>query len=460
MSKKRTASNSILAHRVDYIRFLKDRCGGNVFYNVPTASRCHFQDQRLSAHLDRLTGTGNNLTRIEEKMVQAFELTKENLGKYVPDMTRRTCLKSLAACFAAAALPFTSSCRKLIGSSELTGPGATDETRVGIVREASVEESVRTAIDLAGGLDAIQPGDSVAIKPNCVWHESGQSVPDAAEPEAPVTTSPEVLRAVIRAVKERNKSPKSIFLADHSAILVPTLFAMCLQGMYSVAMEEGIQVLPWEHTRHTRFTSPHFDYMPHDISVSETVFNFDHFINVPVLKNHHFPLANDQAQFTGCLKAFVGLISRDSRTFGENSFHTHNLPENIAELNLCRPYLMKNGTPGVTMNIIDATSIIIDGGPHNSIFHEEMKVAHPNMIIAATDRLAGDSVAVAILKYYGTKHGIDKDYLTTPVWQQRQLVRAAELGLGIDDPQRIEVIGRGVPAAELDAIIRLWTSAG
>lgn len=450
---------SKLKHRTDLVRFLNDRFGGNLFFGRNQTDRDHFPCHDSFPDLDRLLDTPKKVLQLEDKIAQAYELTRKNLEKYMPCMTRRTCLKSLAGYFAAASLPFTSACRSMTGPSDLTGPDENDDTQVGIVKGDAIEDSVRTAIDLAGGLDAIQPGDSVVIKPNCVWHENVQSVPDAAEPEAPVTTSPEVLRAVIRAVIERNQSPKSIFLADHSAKLVPTLLAMYLQGMYAMAMEEGIQVLPWEYTRHTAFTSPHFKYMPHSVSVSETVFNFDHFINVPVLKNHHFPLANDQAQYTGCLKAFVGLISRNSRTFGDNSFHTQNLPENAAELNLCRPYRMENGKPGVTMNIIDATSIIIDGGPHNSIFNEEMKVAHPGMIIASTDRIAGDSVAVAVLKYYGALHGILKDYLATPVWQQRQLVRAAELGLGINDPQRIEIIDQGVPAEELDAIIRLWNNS-
>jgi len=85
-------------------------------------------------------------------------------------------------------------------------------------------------------------------------------------------------------------------------------------------------------------------------------------------KNHNITYSLDQAQYTCCLKSFVGVLTAPSRTFGENSFHGENLPEHVAEINLCRPYLMKNGRPGVTLNIVDATRIIVDGGPHNSIF--------------------------------------------------------------------------------------------
>ena len=53
---------------------------------------------------------------------------------------------------------------------------------------------VNRAIELAGGLDEIRNGDTVVIKPNLT---TGYSLPSR------VTTHPEVLRAVIRAVKAR-----------------------------------------------------------------------------------------------------------------------------------------------------------------------------------------------------------------------------------------------------------------
>jgi uncharacterized protein (DUF362 family) len=267
-----------------------------------------------------------------------------------------------------------------------------------------------------------------------------------------------VVRAVIRAVKERNREPRKIFIADHSARITSSALVMMMLGLYKVAMEEGVRVMPWDMTRHIPYSSDRFEYLRQRVRISATLLNFDHFINVPVLKNHNIPdvLASEQAQYTGCIKAFVGVIQQQSRSFGADSFHAANLPEHAAEINLCRPYMMKSGRPGITMNIVDATRIIVDGGPHNSIFYEEMKVAEPGMVIASSDRIACDSVALSVLKHYGAQRGIAKDYMETPVWRQRQILRAAALNLGISSTQRIDVQSSGIDTAEMNSILNYW----
>jgi len=64
-----------------------------------------------------------------------------------------------------------------------------------------------------------------------------------------------------------------------------------------------------------------------------------------------------------------------------------------------------------------------------------MMAEQPDMIIASSDRVACDSVAVALLKRYGGLRGVNKDYMQIPVWGQRQIVHAGHLGLGINDPE-------------------------
>ncbi len=74
---------------------------------------------------------------------------------------------------------------------------------VGIARGSSIEDSVKSAVALAGGLDFIKPGQTVLIKPN---------VTGAAK--FPTTTNPEVLYAVIKLVAARG--PKQIYVSDRS----------------------------------------------------------------------------------------------------------------------------------------------------------------------------------------------------------------------------------------------------
>ena len=74
---------------------------------------------------------------------------------------------------------------------------------VGIARGSSIEDAVKSAVALAGGLDFIKPGQTVLIKPN---------VTGAAK--FPTTTNPEVLYAVIKLVADRG--PKQIYVSDRS----------------------------------------------------------------------------------------------------------------------------------------------------------------------------------------------------------------------------------------------------
>jgi len=412
----------------------------------------------LVQHFYHHVHTSKSIQSAEDTFVQTYEAARQNLGRLA--LSRRDYLKALLLTASSSALPCFTSCRNIDSyhdASGFEGPGSSEIAMVGIARGDSIDTGVRTAIELAGGLEAIKPGESVVIKPNCVWFTGEQTVP-TNEPAAPTTTSLEVVRAVIRAVKERNGDPRKIFIADHSASFTSTPFVMILLGVYKLAMEEGVQVMPWDMTRHIPYYSDKFEYLQEQVSISATLLDFDHFINVPVLKNHNVPaaLATDQAQYTCCLKAFVGVVQQRSRSFGPDSFHSRNLPEHAAELNLCRPYAMQNGQPGVTMNIVDATRIIVDGGAHNSLFFEEMKVAEPDMIIASRDRIACDSVALSVLKHYGAQRNIEKDYMKTPVWRQRQIVRAAELNLGISSIDRIDIQTSGIDSSEMDSFLNYW----
>jgi len=50
--------------------------------------------------------------------------------------------------------------------------------------------------------------------------------------------------------------------------------------------------------------------------------------------------------------------------------------------------------------------------------------------------VAVDAVGVAILRYFGTTPAVSRG----TIFQQEQIARAVELGLGVDDPQKIELI--------------------
>ena len=143
---------------------------------------------------DRFIESESALKRIQESYDRAYLLTRHYLEKNahrikgIPRLTRRNYLKVMGAFLTSVTIPFaTSSCSppcKTIQEEEGQAgspiPGPTAEANVAMAGgESSIEEKVRTAVSMAGGLDEIHAGDTVIIKPNCVWDEGKQAPPYA-----------------------------------------------------------------------------------------------------------------------------------------------------------------------------------------------------------------------------------------------------------------------------------------
>ena len=64
------------------------------------------------------------------------------------------------------------------------------------------------------------------------------------------------------------------------------------------------------------------------------------------------------------------------------------------------------------------------------------KRAKGEVFLASADRVAIDAVGVALLKSLGSNENIMKP----KIFEQEQIARAAELGLGASSPSEIEVI--------------------
>jgi uncharacterized protein (DUF362 family) len=97
----------------------------------------------------------------------------------------------------------------------------------------------------------------------------------------------------------------------------------------------------------------------------------------------------------------------------------------IAELNLAY-------TPD--LHIVDGTRIMVEGGPWQG------RAVEANLIIATGDRIAADVVGLGVLKHYSELpqiRGVD-------VWEQRQVKKATELGLGVKDESGIEFLEKEI----------------
>ena len=118
------------------------------------------------------------------------------------------------------------------------------------------------------------------------------------------------------------------------------------------------------------------------------------------------------------LKLAVGVTNKDVR------MEMHRSPDirrMIAEINTSfRPQLI----------VMDGVDIFVDGGPMTG------KRVKAGVVIAGTDRIAVDAVGLAVLKHHGSNDAI----MSRKVFEQEQIARAVELGLGVGTAGRIEIV--------------------
>jgi uncharacterized protein (DUF362 family) len=152
--------------------------------------------------------------------------------------------------------------------------------------------------------------------------------------------------------------------------------------------------------------------------VARPILESECLITTCCLKTHQFG-----GVFTLSLKNHVGVVPTTRHGFNymrelHSSPHQRKL---IAEINApFKPDLV----------VLDGIEAFVDGGPANG------KRANGNVFLASPDRVAIDAVGVAILKSLGSNN----DVMNTKIFDQEQIARAADLGLGAASPAEIDVI--------------------
>jgi uncharacterized protein (DUF362 family) len=152
--------------------------------------------------------------------------------------------------------------------------------------------------------------------------------------------------------------------------------------------------------------------------VARPILESECLISTCCLKTHQFG-----GVFTLSLKNHVGVVptTRHGYDYMRELHASPHQRKLIAEINApFKPDLI----------VLDGIDAFVDGGPATG------KHAKGNVFIASTDRVAIDAVGVAILKSLGSNGQIMK----SKIFEQEQIARAAELGLGASSPSDIEVI--------------------
>jgi len=137
--------------------------------------------------------------------------------------------------------------------------------------------------------------------------------------------------------------------------------------------------------------------------------------------------------FTLSLKNSVGMVAKiDPKDRYDYMNELHSSPYQrlmIAEINWeYKPSLV----------VLDGIEAFVTEGP------DKGQVVRPGVVMAGEDRVALDAVAVAILRLFGTTPEVSKG----KIFQQEQIARAAELGVGAESFEAIEIVPLGKPAED------------
>ena len=270
------------------------------------------------------------------------------------------------------------------------------EAVVSIVRtprrpdQESIAAAVRRAVALAGGLpEEVRPGATVLLKPNLV------EVPYTKESGA--VTHPGVCRAVAELVLERGAAP---IIADGAGMGSDTEAVIAFMG-YDLLRCDGFTVLDLKKEQAVGVMNPGAAVLPR-MKVYRPAVDADVLINLPVMKTH------DQTEITLSLKNLKGLLADSSK----RAVHRRALFRGIVEV---AAYFRPSFT------VLDGIFTQEGVGP---VYGDPVEM---DLVMAGRDMVALDTVAGLIMGYSPA------EVPTT--------VLAAEAGLGIAEPEKIEIAG-------------------
>ena len=228
---------------------------------------------------------------------------------------------------------------------------------------AEVERGVREAVNIAGGMAAfVKQGQKVLVKPNML--ESGHR-------DFLVTTHPEVVRAVIRLVKEAGGVP----LVGDSPAFESTQKVAEKTGIAAVCQEEGASLVSFAETCHVPYAAGK---MAQGFSLAKACVDADIIISVAKMKTHSL------TGITGAVKNLFGTI------VGAEKAQYHLRMQRQADFAAWLVDLAEYLRP--TLSIIDGVRAMEGQGPRNGVAYEAGVVlagANPFAVDAAMSRLMG-----------------------------------------------------------------------
>lgn len=277
-----------------------------------------------------------------------------------------------------------------------------------VIKTGDRRQGVKKAIELLQ--IPLLKGKQVLIKPNF----------NTADP-APGSTHNDTLVTIISELQK--KKPASITVGERSGP-PRTQDVAREKGIPELAAQLGFNFLNFEELGQEEWVPQNFPgcHWENGFAIPKPVLQADYLVSTCCLKTHAYG-----GIFTMSLKLSVGLTPKKlMRQLHSSPF----MRKMIAEINYAyHPDII----------IMDGVEAFVDGGPARG-----ERVA-AEVIIAGYDRVAVDAIGLAMLKLLGS----NKKIMETKIFDQEQIQRAAELGLGVKSLREIKLVGPDLSSREL-----------
>ena len=276
-------------------------------------------------------------------------------------------------------------------------------TKVALVSTMDRGEGVRQAIALL----EINPvhDKSVVLKPNF----------NSADP-APGSTHNDTLQSLVLALQQMGA--KQITLAERSGPGDSTRTVMEKKGTFDLAQEMGFNILNLEKVGPEGWSKiePGESHWSQGFHFPRIYLEAESIVQTCCLKTHAYG-----GHFTLSLKNAVGLVPRRGYPYMKELHSSRYLRQMIAEINTAY-------SPDLV--VLDGVEAFVAGGPARGTRVDA------GVMVAGTDRVAIDAVGVAILRLLGTTPEVSRG----DIFEQEQIARAVELGLGVSSAKQIQLV--------------------
>ena len=226
----------------------------------------------------------------------------------------------------------------------------------------------------------------------------------------PASSSIETIKQIIIRLKEMGA--KSITVAERSGP-ADTAETFKTKGLIDLAEELDFETLNLSTAPKEEFIlkKPENSHWKDGFLFPKIYDDAECIVETCCLKTHMYG-----GHFTLSLKNAVGLVRKEYMAELHSSPHQRKM---IAEI---------NSVYKADLIVMDGIVTFVDGGPMVGT------QKNANVFVAGTDKVAVDAVGVAILRILGTTPKVTDG----SIFDQEQIKRAVELGVGITSPDKIE----------------------